>query len=216
VYSSPGYAPTAVSRDQTATLFGQVMWLVAGTAGFFTLGCYAGRNLSPGWSILWFIAGFGCLIALNFAVRRGQAGVILLAGVGLFLGLAMGPAVAYYSTTSPQAVWQAAGATALFMAGFGAAGYASRRDLSALGRISFFALIALILAGIVLIFVHIPAAEMAYSIIGLLIFAGLTMFDFQRLRRSRGITSAPVLAASIFLDALNVFLFFLRIFGGRD
>jgi FtsH-binding integral membrane protein len=213
---SPGYAPSAVTRDQTATLFGQVMWLVAATAGFFTLGCYAGRNLSPGWSILWFIAGFGCLIALNFAVRRGQAGVILLAGVGVFLGLAMGPAVAYYSTTSPQAVWQAAGATALFMAGFGSAGYASRRDLSALGRISFFALIALILAGIVLIFVHIPAAEMLYSIIGLLIFAGLTMFDFQRLRRARGITSAPVLAASIFLDALNVFLFFLRIFGGRD
>jgi FtsH-binding integral membrane protein len=213
---SPGYAPTAVSRDQTATLFGQVMWLVAAAAGFFTLGCYAGRNLSPGWSILWFIVGFGCLIGLNFAVRRGRAGVILLMGVGLFLGLAMGPAVAYYSTTSPQAIWQAAGATALFMAGFGSAGYASRRDLSALGRISFFALIALILAGIVLIFVHIPAAEMLYSIIGLLIFAGLTMFDFQRLRRSRDITSAPVLAASIFLDFLNVFLFFLRIFGGRD
>jgi FtsH-binding integral membrane protein len=213
---SPGYAPAAATRDQTATLFGHVMWLVAATAGFFTLGCYAGRNLSPGWSILWFIAGFGCLIALNFAVRRGQAGVILLAGVGVFLGLAMGPAVAYYSTTSPQAVWQAAGATALFMAGFGTAGYATRRDLSALGRISFFALIALILAGIVLIFVHIPAAEMLYSIIGLIIFAGLTMFDFQRLRRTRDITSAPVLAASIFLDALNVFLFFLRIFGGRE
>ena len=213
---SPGYAPTAATRDQTATLFGQVMWLVAFAAGFFTLGCYAGRNLSPGWSIVWFIAGFGCLIALNFAVRRGRAGVILLMGVGLFLGLAMGPAVAYYSTTSPQAVWQAAGATALFMAGFGAAGYATRRDLSALGRISFFALIALILFGIVLIFVRIPAAEMLYSILGLIIFAGLTMFDFQRLRRARDITSAPVLAASIFLDALNVFLFFLRIFGGRD
>ena len=105
----------------------------------------------------------------------------------------------------------------MFMAGFGAAGYATRRDLSALGRISFFALIALILFGIVLIFVRIPAAEMLYSILGLVIFAGLTLFDFQRLRRSRGITSAPVLAASIFLDALNVFLFFLRIFsGGRD
>jgi modulator of FtsH protease len=44
------------------------------------------------------------------------------------------------------------------------------------------------------------------------IFAGLTMFDFQRLRRSKDIDSAPLLAASIFLDALNVFLFFLRIF----
>jgi modulator of FtsH protease len=192
------------------------MSLVAVTAGFFALGCYAGRNLSPGWSILFFIVGFGCLIALNFAVRRGGVAIPLLLGVGLFLGLAMAPTIANYSATSPKALWQAAGATALFMAGFGAAGYASRRDLSALGRISFFALIGLILVGIVLIFVHIPAAEMLYSIVGLLIFAGLTMFDFQRLRRSRDISSAPVLAASIFLDALNVFLFFLRIFGGRD
>ncbi|HVB46739.1 MAG TPA: hypothetical protein VNF47_29070 [Streptosporangiaceae bacterium] len=38
------------------------------------------------------------------------------------------------------------------------------------------------------------------------------MFDFQRLRRSRDIRPAPLLAASIFLDVLNVFLFFLRIF----
>jgi FtsH-binding integral membrane protein len=217
MYSS-GFAPTT-TRDQTATLFGQVMLLVAVAAGFFTLGCYAGRNLSPGWAIVWFIAGFGSLIAMNFTVRRASsgAGVGLLCAVGLFLGLAMGPAVAYYSTTSPQAVWQAAGATALFMAGFGAAGYATRRDLSALGRISFFALIALILLGIVLIFVRIPHGELLYSILGLVIFAGLTMFDFQRLRQTRGITSAPLLAASIFLDALNVFLFFLRIFsGGRD
>jgi FtsH-binding integral membrane protein len=65
--------------------------------------------------------------------------------------------------------------------------------------------------------VRIPGAELLYSILGLVIFAGLTLFDFQRLRLSRGITSAPLLAASIFLDALNVFLFFLRIFGGgRD
>jgi len=215
-----GYAPTTVSKDQSATLFGQVMWLVAFAVGFFTLACYLARNLSPGWSILWFIVGFGCLIAMNFTVRRGEsgnrAGVALLMGVGLFLGLAMGPAVAYYSTTSPQAVWQAAGATALFMAGFGAFGYATRRDLSVVGRVSFFALIALIVFGIVLIFVNIPGGEMIYAIIGLVVFAGLTMFDFQRLRRARGFTSAPLLAASIFLDALNVFLFFLRIFGGRD
>jgi FtsH-binding integral membrane protein len=49
------------------------------------------------------------------------------------------------------------------------------------------------------------------------VFAGLTVFDFQRLRRSGDMVSAPLIAASIFLDALNVFLFFLRIFsGGRD
>jgi FtsH-binding integral membrane protein len=211
---------TTDSRDRTVTMFGQVMWLVALTAGCFALGCYAGRNLSPGWSILWWIAGFGCLIAMRFTVRSQSQGasIGLLVAVGLFLGLAMGPTVAYYSAASPSAVWKAAGATALFIAGFGAAGYATKRDLSALGRISFFALIALILFGIVLIFVHIPGADLLYSILGLVIFAGLTMFDFQRLRRTPGLDAAPFIAASIFLDALNVFLFFLRIFGagGRD
>ena len=51
--------------------------------------------------------------------------------------------------------------------------------------------------------------------LGLVVFAGLTVVDFQRLRRSTDLASAPLLAASIFLDALNVFLFFLRIFS-RD
>ena len=51
-----------------------------------------------------------------------------------------------------------------------------------------------------------------YSVLGLVIFAGYTMFDFRRLRLSRDIRSAPLLAASIFLDILNVFLFFLQIF----
>ena len=51
--------------------------------------------------------------------------------------------------------------------------------------------------------------------LGLVIFAGFTMVDFQRLRSAKDIRSAPLLAASIFLDALNVFLFFLSIFGRR-
>jgi len=217
-YQSPGYAPS-MSRDQTATLFGQVMGLVAVTAGIFALGCYLGRNLTAGFSIVFFLVGLGCLIAMNFAVRRsgGGASIGLLCAMGLFLGLATGPAVAYYTTTSPAAVWEAAGATALFILGLGAIGYSTRRDLSALGRISFFALIGLIILGIVLIFVHIPAANMGFSILGLIIFAGLTLFDFQRLRRTKDLAAAPLIAASIFLDALNVFLFFLRIFGGgRD
>jgi FtsH-binding integral membrane protein len=193
------------------------MWLVALAAGCFALGCYAGRDLSAGWSIVWFIAGFGCLIALNFARRAsGIVSVTLLLAMGLLLGLGMGPVVAYYTVTSPQAVWQSAGATALFMAGFGAYGYATRRDLSMVGRISFFALVGLIIFAIILIFVKIPHGDLIYAILGLVIFAGLTMFDFQRLRRSQDMALAPVIAASIFLDALNVFLFFLRIFGGRD
>lgn len=55
-----------------------------------------------------------------------------------------------------------------------------------------------------------------YSVIGLVIFAGFTMFDFQRLRTNTDAASAPLLAASIFLDILNVFLFFLEIFSGGE
>jgi len=203
----------AATRDRARTLFGQTMFYVAITAGFFALGAYLGRNMSEGWTWVWFIVAFVSLIGMNFTVRRSAALTVgLLFVVGATLGLAMAPLLAYYATTSPQVLWQAGGATALFIAGFGAAGYATRRDLSGLARLCFWALIALIVFGIVLIFVRIPAGDLIYSILGLVIFAGLTMFDFQRLRRSSDLDSAPLIAASIFLDALNVFLFFLRIF----
>jgi modulator of FtsH protease len=203
----------ATTRDRTHTLFGQTMGYVAVTTGFFALGSYLGRNLSPGWAFVWYIVAFACLIGMNFTVRRSPGlSVVLLFVVGTTLGLALAPTLAYYASTNPQALWQAGGATALFIAGFGAAGYATRRDLSGLARLCFWALIALIVFGIVLIFVRIPAGDLIYSVLGLVIFAGLTMFDFQRLRRSSDLDSAPLIAASIFLDALNVFLFFLRIF----
>lgn len=61
-----------------------------------------------------------------------------------------------------------------------------------------------------------PAGDLIYAVAGLVIFAGITMFDFQRLRRTRGVSSAPLLAASIFLDILNVFLLLTSLFGGRE
>jgi modulator of FtsH protease len=48
------------------------------------------------------------------------------------------------------------------------------------------------------------------------VFAGLTAFDFQRLRQTTDLATAPLLAASIFLDILNVFLFVLQLFTRND
>jgi FtsH-binding integral membrane protein len=215
--SNTAAAPGVLSRDESGSLFGQTMGLVAVTAGFFALGAYLGRNLSGGWAIAAYIAAFVVLLAMNAAVQRSeQLAVGLLFALGLLLGLGVAPTVADYAAADPQAVWQAGGATALFIAGFGALGYAARRDLSGLARSFFWALLGLIVFGIVLVFVQVPHGALIYSILGLVIFAGLTVFDFQRLRRTKDIRSAPLLAASIFLDALNVFLFFLSIFGGDD
>ena len=208
-YAAPG---------RTATLFGQTMGLVALTAGFFAAGAYAGRNLSQGAAIVSWIAAFVVLLIMNFAARRSPAAAtVLLVIFGVLMGVASAPTLVWYATTDPAILWQAGGATALFVAAFGSFGYLTKRDLSVVRRISFIALLVLLLAGIVLIFVRIPHASLVYAVLGLVIFAGLTAADFQRLRRSQGLDSAPLIAASIFLDVLNVFFFFLRIFSGsRD
>jgi uncharacterized protein len=209
--------PPAVARDQARTLFGQTMGLVAVTAGLFALGAYLGRDLSYGWGFVAYLASFGLLIGLNFAVQRSQQLAIgMLFGFGLLVGIGTAPTIAYYASTNPQSVWQAGGATALFIAGFGTAGYATRRDLSGLARICFWALLVLIVFGIVTIFVRIPNSDLIYSIAGLVIFAGFTLYDFQRLRRTQDIRAAPVLAASIFLDVLNVFLLLLNLFNRNN
>jgi len=208
----PGFG----DAGDTRTLFGQTMGLVAMTIGLFALGAYLGRTLSYGWGWVFFIAAFACLIGMKFAVRgSGSSAVGLLGAFGLLMGLATAPTVVYYASTNPQVVWQAGGATALFMLGLGSAGYATRRDLSPLARVLFWALLALIIFGIVTIFAQIPNSSIIYSVAGLVIFAGLTMFDFQRLRRTSDLDSAPLLATSIFLDALNVFLLFLNLFNRR-
>src|SRR5205807_1934964 len=164
------------------------------------------------WFVAWLIA-LGCLVGLNLANARGnrELAFALLLAFGLLMGAAVSSTVNYYSATDPAAVRQAFGATALFIGGLGAGGYAIRRDLSFLYRFSFWALLGLIVAGFALIFVHIPGAYTAYAIAGLAIFALYTVIDFNRLRRA-GQDEAIPLAAAIFLDILNVFLLFLRLF----
>jgi uncharacterized protein len=204
-------------RGQAHALFSQTMAYVALTAALFALGAWLGRNLTGAVGIIAFIAAFIALFAMRAAARR-SAGLTtgLLAAFGLLIGLAIAPTIAYYGSMDPRALWQAGGATALFIAGFGAAGYATRRDLTPLVRVAFWALVALIVFGVVLIFVNIPGAGLVYSVLGLVIFAGFVMFDFQRLRTNTDAATAPLLAASIFLDVLNVFLFFLEIFSGEQ
>ncbi len=206
--------PESPPTVSAAGLFGRVMALVALTVGFATLGVYLGRHLGgAGWFIPWLLS-LGCLIGLNVANSRGRTGLalVLLFAFGLLIGASVATTIDYYSKTDPTAVRLAFGATALFVAALGAGGYAVRRDLAFLYRIAFVLLLGLLGFGIVLIFVDIPAAYTAYSLAGLAIFGLYTVIDFNRLRRA-GREEAIPLAAGIFLDVLNIFLFFLRLFG---
>ncbi|HUO74661.1 MAG TPA: Bax inhibitor-1 family protein [Solirubrobacteraceae bacterium] len=211
--SATAYADRRAAA-RTPALFGRVMGLVAVTVGFATLGVYVARSWGgAGWFIAWLLA-FGCLIGLNVANARGNNGLalVLLFGFGLLIGASVATTVNYYAATDPTAVRQAFGATALFVGALGAGGYAVRRDLSFLYRILFWLLLGLIAAGVVLIFVHIPAAYTAYALVGLAIFGLYVVVDFNRLRRAGSDEAIPI-AAGIFLDVLNIFLLFLRLFG---
>ena len=166
-YDTGGTFRSLGTRTDTGTLFGRTMGLVAVTVGLFTLGAYLARTLSGGWAMAFWIASFVCLLAMNVTVRQSEQLTLgLLFGFDLLVGLATAPTISYYANVDPEAVWEAGGATALFVAGFGAGGYATRRDLSALARVLWWALIALIAVGVVLVFVSIPGGSVVYAILG--------------------------------------------------
>src|SRR5262249_46705916 len=212
--SSAGYRGERAAAPAPA-LLGRAMGVGALPVAFATLGVFLARNSGyNGWFVSWLIA-LGCLVGLNVANSRGHQGLALtlLFAFGLLLGVSVSMTINYYSAVDPAAVRQAFGATALSVAGLGSAGYAIRKELSYLYRLAFFLLLGLIVAGIVLIFVRIPAAYPVYALAGLAIFGLYTVIDFNRLRRAGNEEAIP-LAASIFLDVFNIFLFFLTLFGG--
>jgi FtsH-binding integral membrane protein len=214
-YTAPGELAGGRDRVDSRAVFGQVMGLVAVTVAFAAAGAYIGRDLSSGAGWISFIAAIGCIFGLNIASSRGreQLAIGLLFALGLLLGLFAGPIFAFYANNNPAVLWQACGATALFVGGLGAFGYATSRDLSSWGRVLFWSLLALIVFGFVAIFVAIPGANVIYAVLGLVIFGGFSVFDFWRLRRADQTQAVPI-AASIFLDIFNVVLLFLSLFGG--
>ena len=213
--STPARAlPTVTERDRALSIFGEVMGLVAITCLFAAAGAYVGKDLTGLTVIVPWLVAFGCIFGLNVANARGnrQLALVLLFAFGLLLGIAVGNMLNYYATTNPTAIYQAGAATGLFVAALGAGGFAIRRDLSGLYRLAFWLLLGLIVFGIVTIFVRMPGGSLIYAILGLGIFGLYTVLDFNRLRRAGQAEVIP-LAAGIFLDVFNIFLFFLRIFG---
>jgi uncharacterized protein len=112
-------------------------------------------------------------------------------------------------------------------AAFGAlslAGYVTKKDLTAFGSFLIVGLVGLMIAMVVSLFLHSPALVFAINVLGVFIFAGLIAYDTQRLKMTYyqlgGNQAALGVATnygalSLYLDFINLFLFLLRIFGGR-
>ncbi len=114
--------------------------------------------------------------------------------------------------------------TAGSFAGLSLWGYTTKKDLSGFGSFLFIGLIGIILASVVNIFIGSSALEMTISVVGVLVFAGLTAYDTQRIKSlyleadaGEVMTKKAILGAlTLYLDFINMFLMLLRLFGNRE
>ena len=104
-------------------------------------------------------------------------------------------------------------------------GYTTKKDLSGMGKILFMALIGLIIATVVNIFLKSTGLDMIISYIGVLIFVGLTAYDTQKIKNmlydaeyaDESYQKLALLGSlTLYLDFINLFIYLLRIFGSRD
>jgi hypothetical protein len=208
-------------------LTGMVAWLtftaavVQTSAGLQLTGFGQAIFQSP---LLWILAlaPLGLVFVLSFSINRLQPGTALMlffVYAGL-LGLSLASIFLVYTGASITRVFFISAAT------FGALslwGYSTQRDLTGIGSFMFMGLIGIIIASLVNIFLKSTGLDWAISIIGVVVFAGLTAYDTQRIKEmyspmddgTVGGRKAVMGALSLYLDFINLFLMMLRLFGDR-
>lgn len=210
-----GYAARAGARDEvsTATLLGQVMFLVAIALGFTVAGSWIGRDLAEGTALILFLVAFGMLIAQSFVekLRVGSLAIGWLYAIALLIGIGIGPALNYFVQNDPSAVTQAAGATALITLGMGAGGFALSKDLKAWMRPLSFIILGCVVVSFALLLFSSGGNPILSAIIAI-VSSLLIAVNFNYLRKHGTGDDAVWIATGIFVSIVNIFLSLLNIF----
>jgi FtsH-binding integral membrane protein len=166
------------------------------------------------------LAQLGLVIWLSAGINRMSAQVAVFSFVlySALTGFTLSMILEVYTTAS---IASAFGISAAMFGGMAAIGYVTKRDLTKMGSILIMALFGLIAAMIVNVFVASSALYWVVNFAGVIIFAGLTAYDMQKVKQigamglegEQGKKAAILGALSLYLDFLNLFLFMLRIFG---
>jgi FtsH-binding integral membrane protein len=163
------------------------------------------------------------VFAMSFGANRFSTGTLQLLfwSFAILMGLSLSSIFLVYTGASIATTFFA---TAAAFAGLSLYGYTTKKSLSGMGSFLIMGLIGLIVAMLINLFLQSPAFHYAISFIGVLIFAGLTAYDTQRLKAEyqylRGTEfagKAVVLGAlSLYLDFINMFQFLLSFLGNRE
>jgi len=165
-------------------------------------------------------APLGFIMAMSFGLSRMSDATLqaVFWGFAVVMGLSLSSVFLAYSGTS---IAQSFFATAAAFAGLSLFGYTTKRDLSAMGAFLVMGLIGLIVAMLLNLWFQSGAFALAISLVGVVIFAGLTAYDTQRTKSMYAYVAgtgaekrtAIMAATNLYLDFVNMFLFLLRIFG---
>lgn len=197
-------------------LLGQVLGITG--AGFLVTACtaYLTQGFPVGFSFIAMLVGFGFLIAISATRRNPGLSMLMFYAFTACEGIGIGPIVGNYARLDGSGVVvNAAATTGLGMFVLAGIAFLTSFDYRKLSGVAFGALILLVIAGVIAAFTHFlqPAV---YSWLTLAVFSLLVLVDFARVRAGGGGATAIELATSIYLDAINIFLALLRIFGGNS
>ena len=138
------------------------------------------------------------------------------------MGLSLGSIFLIYKVGS---IVQVFFVTAAAFGGLSLFGYTTKRNLSAMGSFLMMGLIGLVIAGLVNIFLQSSILQFALNVIGVLVFAGLTAWDTQRLKEEYDVVSGDTVMAqkasvmgalTLYLNFINMFQMLLSLFGQRN
>jgi FtsH-binding integral membrane protein len=203
-YMAGGLAVTAIAA------------YVAASSGFYQ------SIVGTPWIWVVMLAPLGFVLALSFGIERMSAGTahMLFWIYATVMGISLGGIFLIYTGTSIARVFFITATT------FGAMslyGYTTNRDLSSIGSFLFMGLIGVVIASIVNIFLGSSTLQFVISIVGVIVFVGLTAYDTQRIKEmylesdsTEAASKKAILGAlSLYLDFINLFMLLLQLFGQR-
>jgi FtsH-binding integral membrane protein len=168
--------------------------------------------------LVYFLVGIGLIFGMQAAASRNHTlAAGLLAVFSVVEGLFIAPVVNLYLNSNPDAVGSALlGTVGIFLVA-AAVVYLTSINMAAWGRYLLGALLLGILVSFATLIFHVPISQLALTGFLGVVFVGLTFFDFWRIKADRaGDNNSLLLALSLYLDFINLFLILLRIFGRRN
>lgn len=235
-YQGPIISRAAANTDLQAFMTNVFSWMsgaliitavtaywFASNAGLFSmLHTAEGGSTMLGYVVMF--APLGLVIAMGAGLNKMSYSVLMLLFIGFSVIMGISMSYIFYAYAA-STIYQTFFITAGTFGTMAILGYTTKADLTKFGRILFMGLIGIILASVVNFFLGSSSLDYIISIIGVLVFTGLTAYDVQRLKHI-GMTveggseiagkAAIMGALSLYLDFINLFLMLLRLFGGRD